>query len=151
MKSDEGVGVYDYNGIEFNVKSRVLFIRGFYDNLWSRFMGVKNNIVEDAYFNKKFIETWKDHARYALENPHKTLKYEDWLNNTDKRQEFLLNNFNVSEKNGDSSTIIGTSTSNPHKVNKDFSLLPQDVKGLISGDVELRNLIKELGYKIEAI
>lgn len=150
-KSAGEVGVYDYNGIELNVESRVLFIRDFYDNLWSRFMGVKAHIVGDSYYDKKFIETWKDHARYALENPHKTLKYEDWLNNMNKRQEFLLNNFNVSEKNGDSSTIIGMRTSNPHKVERDFSLLPQDIKELIRGDIELHNLIKELGYKSEVI
>ncbi len=150
-KSVEGVEVYDYNGVEINIKSRILFIRDFYDNLWSRFMGIKNNIVGDAYCDKKFIETWKDHARYALENPHKTLKYEDWMSDTDKRQEFLLINFGVSEELGDLSNITGTATSNPHKVEKNFSLLPQDIKELIREDIELHNLIEELGYKNKVI
>jgi hypothetical protein len=141
---------YSFENIDINPIARILFIRNFYDILISRYYGIKNNIILDSYYDNRFIQIWKNHAKYAINYPKKTLKFEDWKYNDNVRGDFLFNNFNIEEryKNND---IIGTVTSCKKEDIRDLSIIPDDVKKLIRGDNELHYLIGALGYTYREI
>jgi hypothetical protein len=137
-------------GVDINFNNRVLFIRDFYDNIYSRYLAIKNNVIEDCLYDKNYIDIWKKHAIYYINNSEKCLKYEDWVSNSKKRKKFLLNNFNTIEYHGNEN-IIGTTTSNVKKENKEISNLPEETKDLIRKDNELHYLIGALGYEYKEI
>lgn len=141
---------YKFDDINITLKNRVIFIRDFYDTIHSRYLGVKNGVVIDGYYDKNFINLWKNHAIYSLKNPTNVLKFEDWKEKKDKRDKFLINNFGIHEM-FDSSNIIGTKTSNIKSEIKDYSIIPEEIKELIRKDNELHYLIGAMGYDYKKI
>ena len=137
-------------GIEVESSSRVIFIRDFYDNLYSRYLAIKNGLVNDCPYDENYVKNWKEHARYCIYNPKKCLKYEDWMLDGLKRKDFLLNNFNTTESYG-VEKISGTPSSYINKEKKDLNVLPEKIKNLIRKDNELHYLIGALGYEYKEI
>jgi hypothetical protein len=136
---------YEFYGHDIKLNSRVLIIRNFYDNIFSRYLGVKNRIVIEAFYDDRFINLWKKQAKFYLKNKENCIKLEDWINNENKRKEFLKYNFNINET-FNSDNIRGTTSSNTKNIEKDYKILPNKIKELIRKDNELHNLIGKLGY-----
>lgn len=140
---------YSFDDALIQPRNRVLFIRNFFDTIISRYVGNINNIV-GADYDKNFVNIWKKHAYFYINNSDKCIKYEDWILNENKRKSFLLYNFNITECY-DNKNIIGTNTSFVNKEKKDLSVLPEETKDLIRKDNELHYLIGALGYEYKEI
>jgi len=141
---------YEFYGHNIKLNSRVLTIRNFYDNIFSRYLGVKNRIVVEAFYDDKFINLWKKHAKYYLENERNCIKFEDWKYNKDKRNDFLKYNFDINET-FNTNNIKGTTTSNKENIEKDYKILPEQIKVIIRKDNELHNLMGLLGYEYKEL
>jgi len=141
---------YEFYGHKVKLNSRILIIRNFYDNIFSRYLGVENRIVVEAFYDKRFIDLWKKHAKFYLKNKDRCIKFDDWVNNPYRRDEFLKYNFNINETFG-VDNIRGTSSSNTKGIKKDYTILPENIKELIHRDNELHNLIGALGYEYKEL
>lgn len=137
-----------FNGWEVTKTRKFLVIRNFYNNLISRMRMFHDLNEPRAFYDEKYISTWKNHARACVENKVDYIKYEDWLTSKDKRQE-LLSKFGVKEQY-DNTNIKGTHSSfgnSKDYLNRfDPNLIPEEIKNLIRKDNELHYLIGKLGY-----
>lgn len=149
---------------EFEIEhlSRVIFIRDFYNNLLSR---IKSN--EKTIFTKwdsgqphlfevteKFLFRWKSQARACVENKSPYLRFEDWMNNKTKREQFLWETFHIKDRYGIHSidgTVSSFGEQSGVKSNYDENLIPEEIKKLIRDDNELHYLIGKLGYEYRQI
>jgi len=137
---------------------RIVFIRDFYNNLSSRikanenenFKSFRTGAVIQFDVAENFIDRWKNNAKACLDNKSHFLKFEDWLNNKSKREEFLyrvINNKEIYDNTG----IIGTHSSFGETKNLTDRIsqinLPKNIKELISKDNELHYLIGKMGYE----
>ena len=141
---------YEFYGHDIKLDSRILIIRNFYDNIFSRYLGVKNRIVIEAFYDNMFIDLWKRHAKFYLENENKCIKFEDWIGDKNKRNNFLKHNFNIDET-FDNNDIKGTKSSNVEGIDRDYTILPDKIKEYIRQDNELHYLIGALGYEYKEL
>lgn len=144
------------------LSKRILIIRDFYNNLASRVRANKNEGMfintdgKPLFFDVKqnFIDTWKDMARAIVDEKITHIKYEDWLENSEIRKKFLLDNFNTLEIY-DFDNVKGTSSSfgesKNYKNRFDPELISDEIKDLIRKDNELHYLIGALGYEYKKI
>lgn len=132
---------------------KMIFIRDFYNTMASRYHASTKNTFPHSY-DKEFIESWKSIAKEVISKKCHFLKYEDWLTNEEKRNEFLLNVFNINEIVG-IKNLKGTDSSfgeHNNVLNRfDMVSLPDHIKTLIREDNELHYLIGALGYKYREI
>lgn len=145
---------------EFNVQheNRIVFIRDFYNNLTSRIRANERNMFKKwnndnphlFEVGQIFIDRWKNHAKACLNNQVHYLKFEDWLENKDLRDKFLLECFGVKDRYG-IENVNGTSSSFNTQENLNHRYLevdiPQNIKDAIIKDSELHYLIGRLGYE----
>jgi hypothetical protein len=146
----------------FDYKKRIILIRDFYSNLSSR---IKSN--EKQIFTKwdtgtphlfdveeNFIFRWKNQARACVENKIDFLRFEDWLENKDVREDFLLKTFGLKDVWGIDS-VEGTVSSfgeTKHVKNRfDPNKISDKTKDLIRKDNELHYLLGKLGYEYKQI
>jgi hypothetical protein len=151
-----------FSEYEAKTEKRIVFIRDFYNNLSSR---IRANMNEDMFIKtdgkklvfdveENFIKIWKQMATSILKKKVAFLKYEDWLENSEIRNEFLIENFNTHQIY-DFENIIGTSSSfgesKNYKKRFDPNLIPEKIKEIIRKDTELHYLIGRLGYEFVEI
>lgn len=152
-KSNSPFHKHFFNGWQINQTYKIVFIRDFYNNLVSRKKMFHNLNEPRAFYDEKFIDVWKNHARACVENKVFYIKYEDWLSNKNKRVE-LLGHFNVTEK-FDNSKVSGTPSSfgNSKDYLKRFDKneISEEIKNLIKEDNELHYLIGKLGYEFRKL
>jgi hypothetical protein len=147
---------------DIEYKGRMIFIRDFYNNLSSR-LKANESVVGTEFKSgnqfildvaEQFIYRWKSQARHCVENKCSFLKFEDWLNNKDVRDEFLFDNFGLKDLYG-IKNIKGTQSSfgTIHNVTNrvDSIDIPENTKDLIRKDTELHYLIGALGYEYKLI
>lgn len=146
----------------FNHKNRIIFIRDFFNNLASRVKSNQKQIFtkwdtgNPHFFDveEKFIFRWKSQARACVENKVNYFKFEDWLENKELREQFLVDNFGLKDIFGINS-VEGTVSSfgeTKHVKNRfDSDLLSDETKQLIRKDNELHYLIGKLGYEYKEI
>lgn len=135
---------------------RFMIIRDFYNTLESRIKANENIMGKEwvsgnpFYFktDKIFIDRWKNLAIACLENKIPYIKYEDWKKEKNKREEFLEKNFNIKEIFG-VENVIGTKSS--FDLGDKTSKLTNEIIDMINDDVELKYLIKNLGYEYKNI
>jgi hypothetical protein len=151
-------------GEKYNVdhQTRIIYIRDFYNNLTSRIKSNQRQIFtkwdeEKPHLFKTdsiFIERWKNHARACVDGKVSYLKFEDWLTNKEKRQEFLWETYRIKEVY-DIKGIRGSQSSFESKgdVTNRFQEveIPEETKELIRKDSELHYLIGKLGYDYKNI
>jgi hypothetical protein len=138
---------------------RIIFIRDFYDNLASRIKSNENNLAKDREGNfvawdtgKYFIESWKNCARYIVDNKCLWLKFEDWLNSKETRNQFMTSILGHGELFDNQ--VKGTISSFGDKNVMDrFSQIeiPKATKELINQDSELHFLIGKLNYNYKKV
>lgn len=143
----------------FHKNHRIIFIRDFYDNLASRIKSNENNLAKDREGNfvawdigTNFIESWKESARYIVQNKCLWLKFEDWLTDKKIRDRFMYNIIGHGELYDNK--VKGTISSFGDKnVIDRFSQIeiPENVKKLIKQDSELHYLIGKLNYNYKNI
>lgn len=147
---------------EFDYINRFVTIRDFYDNLISRVIANEKNFSKEFdskknfYFEtgEKYIERWKNLAKGCVEKKTPYIKFEDWLDNKEIKQDFIhqVLGSNLYE---DSNSVHGTKSSfgqdNKKRKNYDVNLIPDDIKKLIRDDNELHYLIGALGYDFRKI
>ena len=142
-----------FEGWEYTRTFKIVFIRDFYNNLVSRIKMFHELDEPRAFYDEKFIEIWKNHARACLDKKVNFIRYEDWLLDKNKRVE-LLNRFNVNERY-DNTQINGTHSSFGDSKNYlkrfDTNLVPEHIKQIIRKDNELHYLIGKMGYNYEEI
>jgi hypothetical protein len=148
-------------GIEGNLDyKRIVFIRDFYSNLFSRLKSNENQNFKTYDEHKTFqfdvgrdfIWRWKNNARACLENKTHFLKFEDWLTNDEVRKSFLKEVTGLNEFFG-TKNIIGTHSSFGDVkgvLNREYDI-PENVKEVIRKDTELHYLIGRLGYEYREI
>lgn len=146
---------YSENFIGYPVQNsfKFLIIRDFYNNIASRYHANSRNYFPHSY-GEEFINTWKSIARDIVNKNYSYIKFEDWLNNPEKRNQFMLEVFNVCDRVGIHNINGTTSSFGEHKnVMNRFGMveLPEDVKDLIRKDNELHYLIGALGYQYKEI
>lgn len=137
-----------FDNIKVSNTKRLLIIRDFYNCIASRYKQNTDGIFPHNY-STEFIDLWKENAKFAIKNPKFYIKYEDWLQNEEYRNDLLLRHFNTYE-------IFGPETINGRKssfgndgYNKRYQQidLPEHVKNTINQDNELCDLIGKLGYE----
>ena len=142
-----------FQGWEYTKSSKIVFIRDFYNNLVSRIKMFHNQNEPRAFYDDKFLNVWKNHAKACLSDKVNFIRYEDWLQNKEKRVE-LLNKFNVKERY-DNTQVSGTHSSFGDSKNYlkrfDHTLVPDHIKDLIRKDNELHYLIGKMGYEYKEI
>jgi len=152
-----------YDGLDYPLqRKRIILIRDFYDNLASRIKknegGIFDNTGNQIEFDTstEFIRMWKKQAREIIDRKCEYLKFEDWINSTEIRKDFLNRVFDTFEI-WDHSQVKGTVSSfsdsersgiNDRSSQVEFS---HDIKNLVNSDVELREMILELGYPLKQI
>jgi hypothetical protein len=140
---------------------RIVLIRDFYNTLASRISSNNKKLsrTEEGEFypwdvGKGFIAHWKDMARYIVDFAFPHLKYEDWLLNKEKRENFLKEILGHGElegikvKGSPSSfddTKRGRDTLGCMNRFKQISW-PEETKKMINDDSELFYLMGRLGY-----
>ena len=149
-----GVENDDFNG-------RVIIIRDFYSLLSSRLKANENKIFKKWNDNvhllevgKHYIFRWKSQARACIYNNTPYLRFEDWLNHKDIREDFLLKNFGLVDNFGIEGVFGTRSSFGSHKGVHDRSNdmeIPEQIKDLIRKDTELHYLIGAMGYKYKKI
>jgi hypothetical protein len=133
----------------FGNSHKFFFIRDFFNNIASRHKRNKFNGNERFMVKEKFIELWKSHAYSILEDNQKYLKYEDWLHNNQKRNDFI-NNLLGHDEVYDNKGILGTKSSfnDSNYLNRfkesDFT---KEHLEMIYSDRDLEYVIKEMGYE----
>lgn len=147
-----------FDKYDMDYLGRIILIRDFYNNLSSRIKSNQNklfgkwNSEEQHLFNVEdyFISLWKDSAKACLENKFSFLKFEDWISNKDVREKFLWDNFRLRDLYG-VENIIGTRSSfgDVKGVNERVKKveIPQNIKEKVNSDIELKELILEMGYE----
>ena len=152
-----------YQNLNLTTNKRIIFIRDFYNLLASRYKSNQNpNSFIDLRGEKvifpvksHFIDLWKSHAKLCLENKVFYLKFEDWLNSPNKRNQFLTEVLGYGEIFGDVKNIQGTYSSfqNLNSIDNRISEvnIPPEIKNLINQDPELHYLIGALGYNHKLI
>lgn len=141
--------------------SRIIVIRDFYNLLASRMKSNENKILKKWNDNvhllevgQHFIYRWKSQAKSCIENNTPYLRFEDWLNNKEKREKFLLENFGLVDNFG-TKGIFGTRSSfGSHEGVSNRSqelVIPEEIKQLINQDNELHYLMGRLGYEFKQI
>lgn len=155
MSMDIG-GVNDVNFI-----NRVIVIRDFYSLLASRIKANENKIFKKwndsphlMQVSDKFIFRWKSQAKACIYNKTPYLRFEDWINNPEVREEFLLQNFGLHDHFG-TEGVFGTSSSFGTREgvldrSKEVEI-PEEIKDLINKDNELHYLMGALGYQYKKI
>jgi len=151
------------NGIDNSeFTSRVIIIRDFYNLLSSRLKLNENKKnkewIGDHDFilevGEKYIYRWKSQAKSCLYNNTPYLRFEDWLNNKEVREDFLYKNFGLIDNFGIEG-IFGTKSSfGSHDgvaKRSEQMEVPEEIKELIRKDTELHYLIGALGYKYKEI
>lgn len=146
----------------FEYKSRIVFIRDFYNNLASRIKSNQKQIFTKwdtgnphlFEVGEKYIYRWKSQARACIENKVSYLKFEDWLENKETREKFLYENFGLKDIFGIDSidgTVSSFGETSNVKNRFDMDLIPDDIKELIKKDDELHDLVNKLGYENKSI
>jgi len=145
-----------------NITKRIIFIRDFYNNLSSRIRANNNKgmfvkVSGEAHIfdvGHEFIKNWKSLAKSIVYNGSPYLKFEDWLQSRDIRNNFIQENFNTIDLFG-IENINGTSSSfgESKNYNKRFDpdLIPEEIKEIVRKDNELHYLIGRLGYEFKEI
>ena len=140
----------------FHYNRRIIILRNFYNNLASRLKANQENIVlsRDGEVlqwdvGQNFVDQWKNNAKNILNNNFHGIKYEDWMVDKSKRNEFLNKVFGVDEFFDNK--VLGTHSSfgdieNVNKRHKQIEI-PNDIKELIKKDNELHYLMGKLGYE----
>jgi len=149
-------------GIDNTVfEGRIIIMRDFYNLLASRLKANENKIFKKWNDNlhilevgEHFIFRWKSQAKACLYNNTPYLRFEDWLNNKEVREEFLYKNFGLIDNFG-TKGIFGTRSSfgshdGVHDRSKQMKI-PDEIKELIRKDTELHYLIGALGYDYKEI
>jgi hypothetical protein len=143
---------------KLQLNQRFIIIRDFYNNLSSRIKGNQDSINKGLIpvfdVREDFINKWKDYAKNIVSNKLPHLKFEDWLDNPDKRNQFLKENFNIHDRYG-IDNIVGTYSSfgesKNYKKRFDPDLIPEEIKEIVRKDGELHYLIGRLGYDFRKI
>lgn len=147
---------------ELQYMNRFIVIRDFYDNLVSRIVANNNKMGKEYSTDKAFyfktdeiyIERWKNLARGCVQNKVPYIKFENWLESSVARQEFMKTTFGVSEIS-EPTSIIGTKSSfgENKKKSKDYDLdiIPEETKQKIKMDNELHYLMGKLGYNFRSL
>jgi hypothetical protein len=150
------------NGIDnTDFTGRVIVIRDFYNLLASRLKANENKIFKKWNDNVHLLEVgehyifrWKSQAKACLYNNTSYLRFEDWLNNKEVREDFLYKNFGLIDNFG-TKGIFGTRSSfGSHDGVQDRSKqmeIPDEIKELIRKDTELHYLMGSLGYDYKEI
>jgi hypothetical protein len=145
--------------INFHNNYRIIFIRDFYDNLASRLKSNENGLAKDRNGNfvewdteSNFIESWKESARYILNNKFLWLKFEDWLNDKKIRDEFMSKIIGHGELYDNEVTGTVSSFGDKNVIDRYSQIeIPQKTKDLIRQDSELHYLIGKLNYNYKKI
>lgn len=134
--------------INVNYGYRLLLIRNFYNCLASRYNSKTKPRIDNI-----FIDIWKNNAKHVLENPKNSLKFEDWLSNTEKRKQILFDYFKITERYtpNDISGRKSSFETNDYNNRFDSTIIPDNIKQLIRKDTELHYLIGALGYEYKEI
>ena len=138
----------------FNQNYRIIFIRDFYDNLASRIKSNEKSLSKDRDGNfmawdigKDFIESWKDSARYIIENKCLWLKFEDWLTDKKIRDQFMSKIIGHGELYDNKVKGTISSFGDKNVIDRYSQIeIPDDIKKLIKEDSELHYLIGKLNY-----
>jgi len=136
---------------------RIIFIRDFYSNLTSRIKHnndrIKNGEKPLWDVGERFINLWKDSAKYILDEKCLYLKFEDWLTSKKLRNDFL----SKITQNGElyDNNVRGSFSSFDERTNVidrfDKEIIPTGIKNLIKNDNELHYLMGVLGYHYRSI
>ena len=147
------------NNTEF--VSRIIVIRDFYNLLASRLKSNENKMFKKWNDNvhlldvgEKYIYRWKSQANTCINNNTPYLRFEDWLNNREIREEFLFKNFGLIDNFGTEGVFGTRSSFGSHEGVQDRSKqieIPEEIKELIRKDNELHYLIGALGYEYKEI
>lgn len=143
----------------FSENYRIIFIRDFYENLASRlksnelmYSKTREGIFRPWDVEQGFIDKWKSYARMIVEGKCLFLKYEDWLDDKNKRDNFIRKIIKTDELYDN--RVTGTNSSFGDKNFKDrhnLEYLPDNIKKLIKNDNELHYLLGVLGYGFKKI
>ena len=155
-ENENYVGTGSISGLNINNNYRIIFIRDFFNNLTSRIKSNNDRIVENQQPNfdvsQGFINLWKESAKYILENKCMYLKYEDWLLNKQKRDEFMQKITNHGELCDNKVKGTKSSFNDENYLNRfEVDIIPKEIKELIRKDNELHYLIGALGYEYKKI
>jgi len=143
-------------GIKNLKTERFYIIRDFYSTLCSR-IKANNDLVNGERFSnhEDFIEKWKKYAYIYLKNQNSFIRYEDWLTDSNYRNQFLINNFNTYERfdTNFANGWVSSFSENPNNYfdRFDINLIPEETKKLIMNDYELHYLIGTLNYKFRKL
>jgi len=147
------------NNTEF--LGRVIVIRDFYNLLASRLKSNENKMFKKWNDNvhlldvgEQYIYRWKSQVRACINNNTPYLRFEDWLNNREIREEFLFKNFGLIDNFGTDGVFGTRSSFGSHEGVQDRSKqveIPEKMKELIRRDNELHYLIGALGYEYKEI
>jgi hypothetical protein len=144
---------YDrFEDIDVKHGKRIVFIRDFYNCLASRYEQMNIGIFPHT-IDEIFIDLWKNNAKYVIDNPNFSLKYEDWLSDKNKRNQILFDYFKINERYSPNNITGRKSSFNDNDYNKRYENvdLPEKTKDLIRKDNELHYLIGALGYQYKEV
>jgi len=150
------MSITNKNLCNFTQNYRIVFIRDFYNNLASRIKSNNDRLSKNQkpYWDvgKIFISIWKDNARCILNDKCLYLKYEDWLNSKQKRNNFISKIINNGELFDNNVTGTYSSFSDNDFMSRWKNItFPSDIKELVKNDNELHYLIGALGYQYKEI
>ena len=143
----------------FNQNYRIIFIRDFYDNLASRIKSNENSLAKDRDGNfvawdtgKDFIESWKNSARYIVNNKCYWLKFEDWLNSKEVRNQFMEKILGHGELFDNKVKGTVSSFGDKNVIDRYSQVkISEETKELIKQDTELHFLIGKLNYNFKKL
>lgn len=152
--NNEGSRIYN------SKPTKVVFIRDFLNNMASKW-AVSDGLFRELYYGFKYEEQiienigyWKRGAKNYLSGEFISFRYEDLLNSSEKRKNFLKDNFSVDEIY----PIEGLNGTNSSFNTKNYENRYQEIcfsdlfKKIVKSDSELIELINEIGYnKIELL
>lgn len=153
------LSINNENVKQFSNNYRIIFLRDFYNNLASRIKSNEKHLsktregnpqpwnVKDGYINK-----WKESAKNFNSNNFISLKFEDWLENKNIRDNFMRNIIQTGEIYDN--RVKGTQSSfGDNNVSERINMvkIPEETKELIRKDNELHYLIGALGYEYKEI
>jgi hypothetical protein len=137
-----------FSDIDILYGKRLIILRDFYNCLASRYQQNISGEYPHSY-DQRFINLWKNNAKFLLANPKMGLKFEDWLIDENKRKQILWDYFFIEERYTPDKISGRTSSFYDGKYNDRFDMinLPNDIKDLIKKDSELHYLMGALGYR----